>query len=86
MRPRRIVAICSTPERSRSGPIRGSQDASSDRPRKTTFTVDLVAENSDLAEDVPVDEEARDVARGLAKTKAFEQSRRDRKKIESWSA
>jgi transposase len=27
-------------------------------------------------------EEARDVARGLAKTKAFEQSRRDRKKIE----
>jgi len=27
-------------------------------------------------------EKARDVARGLAKTKAFEQSRRDRKKIE----
>jgi hypothetical protein len=27
-------------------------------------------------------EEARDVARGLAKTKAFEQSRRDRTKIE----
>jgi hypothetical protein len=55
MRPRRIVPICSTPERSRSGPIRGSQDASSDRPRKATFTVDLVAGNSDLAEDVLVD-------------------------------
>jgi hypothetical protein len=29
-------------------------------------------------------EEARDVARALGKTEAFERSRRDRKRVESW--